>query len=209
MTMSDALATFLTAYHHAPSSFACPHRPTEHASYHPLPTQPANALLTVSPLLVLGASSVIFANLLRQWCFRQLGPLFTFEITIQSNHKLVTSGPYAVVRHPSYIGIYLTLLGSTAVGFAPGSWLRECWFNFACTGTPVREGTGRLALALPSIGQVVVFLLLAFWFAKLSIVFKSTYKRLHIEDQELHKVFGKGWEEYARRVRWRILPGIY
>ncbi|KIP03643.1 hypothetical protein PHLGIDRAFT_52963, partial [Phlebiopsis gigantea 11061_1 CR5-6] len=147
------------------------------------------------PLLLLGACAIIFANLLRQWCFHQLGPLFTFEITIQPGHKLVTTGPYAVVRHPSYIGVYLALLGASVLALAPGAWLRECW--------------APSALGLPSAGQLVVGLLLAFWTAKCCVVFKSTYKRLQIEDSELKKVFGETWEQYARRVRWSILPGIY
>ena len=211
LTLSDALATYLTVYHHAPLSFACPNRPPTTSSSHNSPSQgrPAHPLAIVSPFFILGAASVVLANLLRQWCYRELGPLFTFEITIQPNHKLVTSGPYSVVRHPSYIGIYLTLLGATVVGLAPGSWLRECCFALACTGVPARGEVVRYDLGIPSVGQTIVSLLVAFWFAKLSIVFKSTFKRLEIEDRELHKVFGTTWEEYAKRVRWRMLPGIY
>lgn len=204
MTMSDVIATYLTAYYRAPTSFTCPHRPKTLLSP---PSAPV--LLTVSPMLVAGACAVAFANLLRQRCFRELGPLFTFEVAIQPNHKLVTTGPYAVVRHPSYIGIYLTLLGSTLVGVAPGSWLRECWFSFACSGAQVEARTLGTRVGVPSAGQVIVSALVGFWLLKTAFVYKSTYNRLQMEDQELHRVFGKTWEEYARRVRWRILPGIY
>ncbi|CAF4350854.1 unnamed protein product, partial [Rotaria sordida] len=31
-----------------------------------------------------------------------LGAFFTFELTIRSTHKLIKTGPYAYVRHPSY-----------------------------------------------------------------------------------------------------------
>ncbi|KAI6102234.1 hypothetical protein F5141DRAFT_1008514, partial [Pisolithus sp. B1] len=41
--------------------------------------------------------------------------LFTFKFTILSNHKLIMSGPYAFVWHPSYIGGMLMLAGATLV----------------------------------------------------------------------------------------------
>ncbi|KAH7884185.1 hypothetical protein F5I97DRAFT_1669120 [Phlebopus sp. FC_14] len=37
---------------------------------------------------------------------------------------LITSGPYAVVRHPSYTGFILCVLGVLVVHGSPGSWLR-------------------------------------------------------------------------------------
>lgn len=38
-----------------------------------------------------------------------LGNLFTFEVMIRKNHKLITDGPYAYLMHPSYTGINLFL----------------------------------------------------------------------------------------------------
>ena len=176
------MATHLAAYHKSAASATCLH-----------PTSPyAHPLLAVLPVLVLGAFTAAFANLLRQWCFRALGPLFAFEITIQPEHRLITWGPYAVIRHPSYAGVYLTLLGSAAVAFAPGAWLSACWCS-----------TER-----PGFGHAVVWLLVAFRFAKLVLAFRGTY-RLSVEDEELHHKFGGTWEEYAERVRWTVLPRIY
>jgi len=37
--------------------------------------------------------------------------MFTFEMSIRKNHKLITSGPYAIVRHPSYVGVILVASG--------------------------------------------------------------------------------------------------
>lgn len=46
-----------------------------------------------------GTGLIISGALLRQWCFRTLGSLFTFEIGIvQDRHRLVDTGPYAFVR---------------------------------------------------------------------------------------------------------------
>lgn len=181
MALTDALATFV-AWNELPFN----------RTGHPL--------LRISSAMVFGAVAVIFANLLRQRCFKELGRLFTFEISIQTDHTLITTGPYAVVRHPSYLGIYLTLLGSTLVGLAPGAWLRHYLFRTASFGSY------RL---LPDFGQVVVAILVVFWLVKTCFVFKCTHRRLGIEDRALQKVFGKEWEAYARRVRWSVLPGIY
>lgn len=40
-----------------------------------------------------------------------LGRFFEFVIEIQSDHRVVTSGPYRFVRHPAYTGLILIQLG--------------------------------------------------------------------------------------------------
>ena len=40
-----------------------------------------------------------------------MGSLFTFETSIRKGHTLITSGPYAIVRHPSYAGFTLVVIG--------------------------------------------------------------------------------------------------
>ncbi|RMI29437.1 methyltransferase family protein [Nocardia stercoris] len=47
----------------------------------------------------------------RMWAVRTLGSFFQPVVTIQTEHRLVTSGPYRLVRHPSYTGALLTTLG--------------------------------------------------------------------------------------------------
>lgn len=49
-----------------------------------------------------------------------LGRLFRTTVTLQADHKLVTSGLYARVRHPSYLGALLTMTGQ---GLTMGNWL--------------------------------------------------------------------------------------
>ena len=48
-----------------------------------------------------------------------LGKYFTFDIAIQSGQILIERGPYRYIRHPSYSGALLTLLG---FGLALGNW---------------------------------------------------------------------------------------
>ncbi len=48
-----------------------------------------------------------------------LGKYFTFDVAIESGQPLIEVGPYRYVRHPSYTGALLTLLG---FGLALGNW---------------------------------------------------------------------------------------
>jgi protein-S-isoprenylcysteine O-methyltransferase len=57
---------------------------------------------------------------LRWWSISVLGRFFTVDVAIHADHELVTSGPYARVRHPSYTG---TLLALVAIGLSTASWL--------------------------------------------------------------------------------------
>lgn len=62
-------------------------------------------------LFFLGAFIITLGGYIRYSCFRALGRLFTFEMSIRDEHELITDGPYSVVRHPSYTGALLTLIG--------------------------------------------------------------------------------------------------
>jgi protein-S-isoprenylcysteine O-methyltransferase Ste14 len=57
---------------------------------------------------------------LRVFSILWLGPMFTRFVQIVPSHRLVTNGPYRFVRHPTYSGLLLFLLG---MGLALGSWL--------------------------------------------------------------------------------------
>ena len=45
-----------------------------------------------------------FFILLRIWCYKLLGRLFTFDIGIRLKHYIITEGPYKWIAHPSYLG---------------------------------------------------------------------------------------------------------
>lgn len=57
---------------------------------------------------------------LRIWAILTLGRLFKFVVVIQRGHRVIRSGPYRVLRHPSYTGGLAGLLG---IGIALGNWL--------------------------------------------------------------------------------------
>ena len=66
---------------------------------------------------------------LRVWCVRTLGNQFRLVVAIEGGGRLVTGGPYRIVRHPSYAGLLVALAG---IGVANGSVLSL----LACTALP-------------------------------------------------------------------------
>lgn len=46
------------------------------------------------------------------WARLHLGRNWSAMVTIKEGHELVTSGPYAIVRHPIYTGLLLAFIGS-------------------------------------------------------------------------------------------------
>lgn len=53
------------------------------------------------------------------WARMHLGRNWSGLVTIKEDHELVTSGPYAWVRHPIYTGLLAAFI---ACGFARGDW---------------------------------------------------------------------------------------
>jgi protein-S-isoprenylcysteine O-methyltransferase len=46
---------------------------------------------------------------LRWWAIRTLGKFFTVDVAVHKEHRLVTAGPYAWLRHPSYTGLLMQM----------------------------------------------------------------------------------------------------
>lgn len=57
---------------------------------------------------------------LRRWSIAVLGRFFTRDVMIREAHTVVSNGPYRLLRHPSYTGILLAMLG---YGLMLGNWL--------------------------------------------------------------------------------------
>ncbi len=47
----------------------------------------------------------------RNYSIHFLGKQFTSKVQIVDNHELITVGPYRFLRHPSYTGAYIMMLG--------------------------------------------------------------------------------------------------
>ena len=92
---------------------------------------------TLNAQLIVGLALTTAFSALRFAAFQTLGRVFTYQLTILPDHKLVTHGLYSYVRHP---------------------------YVFMC--------------------------------------------RAETEDQVLRKEFGKEWEDWARIVKYKFIPGV-
>ena len=65
-----------------------------------------------------GAGLVLFvAGLALRWyAVLYLGRLFTYDVAIAADHRVVDSGPYRLVRHPAYTGSLLSFIGLGVYG---------------------------------------------------------------------------------------------
>jgi protein-S-isoprenylcysteine O-methyltransferase Ste14 len=102
------------------------------------------------------------------WAMR-VNRFFSSVARIQSDRgqHVITSGPYAVIRHPGYLAGFAIIIAS---GLALDSWLAEA------------------VLVIPCIPGLMI--------------------RAVTEDRMLQAEL-PGYRDYASRVRWRVLPGIW
>jgi len=71
--------------------------------------------------VVLGGLVLMWCGMVvRLWAVRTLGYFFRTVVLIQDRHRIIDTGPYRLLRHPSYAGSLLTLAG---LGLALGNWL--------------------------------------------------------------------------------------
>jgi protein-S-isoprenylcysteine O-methyltransferase Ste14 len=88
------------------------------------------------------------------------------KIQKERGQTVVTTGPYAIVRHPMYAGAGLMFFGiPMLLGSAWGLALGPAWYLLLALRIPLEERVLRENLA--------------------------------------------GYDDYARRVRWRLLPGVW
>ena len=141
----------------------------------------------LTPRALLGCLLGAAGGALRVACHRALGQFFTWQVAVRKDHKLVTSGPYAIVRHPGYAAGAALAHGNTLLMFAPGSFFR---------------GSG---LADTLVGRVVVYGSLAC----LALTGMGLLRRMEKEDAVLKKEFGEEWEEWARKTPYKLIPWVY
>ncbi|KAG2342000.1 hypothetical protein BDR05DRAFT_887358 [Suillus weaverae] len=136
---------------------------------------------------VFGTALAVTGGLIRWWCYRTLGRFFTFQLSIREGQHIVTTGPYAVIRHPSYAAGMMEVIGILILHGSTNSWLRHSG-----------------VLDIPGL-QVVVGL----WLMEITLLMINVVFRVSQEDEVLKSTFRGEWERWAKAVRYRLIPGIY
>jgi len=115
---------------------------------------------------VIGFGLCIVSSVLVNWAMI-VNPYFEPTVRIQRdrNHRVITTGPYKIIRHPGYLGGIL-------------------W-----------------ALSIPLVIGSLFALVPAAAYLLLTII------RAALEDKTLHEL--NGYSEYAKRVRYRLFPGLW
>ncbi|KAJ7464564.1 hypothetical protein FB451DRAFT_1138976 [Mycena latifolia] len=152
----------------------------------PYPSSKIQTLRNLSVSFALSVCVMILGALLWGWYFITLGRLFTYRIAVTSNHVLVTSGPYAYVRHPSYTGVFL-MLGSAAFTyiFSHGNYIAECGIGL----TPWKW-------------------LIYYWMTCSAYSLISLRNRGKVEDELMKTTFGEEWLKYKEKVPFSFIPYI-
>jgi protein-S-isoprenylcysteine O-methyltransferase Ste14 len=80
---------------------------------------PAAAIRPAVVSFAAGMVILLAGLVLRGWAFKVLGQYFTHTVMVSSDQPVIATGPYRVLRHPSYTGILLAVIG---VGLASANW---------------------------------------------------------------------------------------
>jgi protein-S-isoprenylcysteine O-methyltransferase Ste14 len=65
----------------------------------------------VAMMRLLGVVAFAAGLAIRWYSIVHLGRFFTVNVAIAANHRLIDTGPYRFVRHPSYTGALMAFLG--------------------------------------------------------------------------------------------------
>ncbi len=101
-----------------------------------------------NPAWLIGLVLVAAGIGLRAWAIASLGSFFQYRIEVQAEHRVITDGPYRYVRHPSYSGMVLVLVGIALVSGDVESLLAVAVIGGAGLALRIRAEERQLTAAL-------------------------------------------------------------
>jgi protein-S-isoprenylcysteine O-methyltransferase Ste14 len=148
-----------------------------------MPTSPA-----LPRGVFMGYFLLLLGGYIRITAQRTLGQYFTWEISLKADHKLCTIGPYSVVRHPGYLGLWTVRLAIDIIQSLKGTVLNDCLYP-------------RYPLL------VNLFVWQNYLFTAVLFVWMSY--RAKWEDDLMKKEFNGVWMKWVEQTPYRIVPYIY
>ncbi|KAI0362099.1 hypothetical protein OH77DRAFT_1515410 [Trametes cingulata] len=140
-----------------------------------------------TPAFLAGSVLTILGGLLRTSCHRTLGRFYAWQVNTQKDHQLITTGPYAIIRHPGYTALAMIAIGAPLALLSKGSFSVE---------------TGLMDSRYAKAAAIGVFGWLGF-------VAGTLIYRIDEEEEDLEKTFGEQWRAWARRTRYKLIPFVY
>jgi protein-S-isoprenylcysteine O-methyltransferase Ste14 len=142
------------------------------------------ALFTWSPRAIAAFTTVFVFGSIRLQAYRALGPNFTFRLAAPT--KLVTTGIYRYIQHPSYVGLF-------AVRCADVYTLQRLDGVAAC----ILPG---MIVGVPWLSEVIGTVMMGLFVWVLGM-------RVKDEEEMMREQFGEEWEVWHRKTA-RFIPGI-
>jgi protein-S-isoprenylcysteine O-methyltransferase Ste14 len=174
------LVLFVGVYHaYLTITYQSP--PSSPLLFCPRPENLNAALFTWNIHTILCIAAILIAAPIRLLAFRQLGPNFTFRLAAPK--KLITTGMYAYVQHPSYTTNFVVIF-TNGILFERVDGVVGCWLSAGVVGSPWWRVVGW--------GFVAVGVRLA-------------WMRVVDEERMLRETFGEEWEVWHRRTK-RFIP---
>jgi protein-S-isoprenylcysteine O-methyltransferase Ste14 len=167
--------TTLATYDQLEPSFACPNPEYVNSKY-----------FEWSHYTIISIALIYVAATLRLLAFRTLGKNFTFELA--KPDRLMTSGVYAHVQHPSY-GPLFVLLGATLMLFLPLDATPACFLPWSIIQIWITWRWYILAFIMVMIGTALGV-------------------RVRDEEAMLKEAFGREWEEWHQKTP-RFVPFLF
>jgi protein-S-isoprenylcysteine O-methyltransferase Ste14 len=165
----------LTALWDHPPQQLCPNHQNVNPKY-----------FTCSPYLVACLTLVITFGTLRLMAFQTLGAHFTFNLT--KPKKLITTGLYSYLQHPSYLPIIVISATDPAIFSNPDGWI-GCYLS-------LESIRALLSYKLPILFGLTAFLVLIIWL------------RILDEERMLHETFGEEWVAWHKKTA-RFIPWLF
>ena len=114
----------------------------------PLVASAAPSLRIPGPYRAVGLIVMGLGLAIRIWAIAVLGNAFRTTVEVDPGQRVVSTGPYEWVRHPSYTGLLLIMSG---FGLAEGSWLALA----ACTVVPLPALLWRIQVEEAELNRVL------------------------------------------------------
>ncbi|KAF9350890.1 hypothetical protein BGX26_010960 [Mortierella sp. AD094] len=165
----------------------------------------------------------------RRWSYITLDRFFTYQVSISAGHRLIGTGPYKYLLHPSYMCLFVNYLFFYLLLWVDGLWgmaMESVVRLFALilpsksliiTVNTVGSSSDQLApmwawtlsapTSLPHSFLGIDFgLLIAGYLSMKLLIF--LVNRINNEEKLLRAHFGGEWDRHASQ-RWRMFPLIY
>ncbi|KAI0772271.1 hypothetical protein BC629DRAFT_1261992, partial [Irpex lacteus] len=142
--------------------------------------------VSLAPITLLSHILLLFGTFLRMHCYALLSRSFTYELSVRSDQNVITNGPYAIVRHPSYTGIFCLIVGNAVIIFGWGGWWAWVLVRWAIEMAYKVVGTAHILYLIP----------LPYTFAK----------RCVLEDRVMREHFKEEWERWREKVPYSLIP---